>query len=93
MTEITYTQFKEAVDCLGLLKKITKEEIRKKYLKLSKKYHPDVEGGDKVKFQEINKSYEIVTIYLDNFKYNLDAEEFKHQRPFSYDENKSYGVF
>jgi hypothetical protein len=34
------------------------DSLRKQYYKLSKKYHPDVEGGSKETFQELNNEYE-----------------------------------
>lgn len=38
---------------------ITEAEIKKAYRILSKKHHPDV-GGDPIKFQEVNKAYEVL---------------------------------
>jgi hypothetical protein len=39
--------------------------------------------GDAEKFKEINKAYEVLTLYIDNFRFALDKEEFKDQYPFS----------
>lgn len=45
-------------------KKLSNDEFSKKlkssYRQLSKKYHPDIEGGSEEKFKEINEAYEIL---------------------------------
>ena len=42
-----YSEFEKAVDMFGILTRISKKDLKKKYLKLSKKYHPDMpEGSD-----------------------------------------------
>lgn len=46
---------------LNLTSNCTKEEIKKRYHKLSLKYHPDKNGGeDSEDFRNINKAYEIL---------------------------------
>jgi molecular chaperone DnaJ len=49
---------KDYYKILGVDKKSTQDDIKKAYRKLSKKYHPDVNGGDDVKFKEIVEAYE-----------------------------------
>jgi len=54
---------KDLYEILGIKKEATESEVRKAYLKLAKKYHPDVNPGDKVaeqKFKEINLAYEVL---------------------------------
>ncbi len=50
-----------------------KEEIRKAYIKLARRYHPDVtkdrDAGDR--FQEINQAYSILSDEDSRFIYNL----------------------
>ncbi len=52
-------------DILGVSKNATQDEIRKAYIKLVKKYHPDLYKGDKAyaekKTKEINNSYDILS--------------------------------
>ena len=54
---------KDLYEILGVKKEATESEVRKAYLKLAKKYHPDVNPGDKSaeqKFKEINLAYEVL---------------------------------
>ncbi len=48
-------------EILGVSKDASKEEIRRAYLELARKYHPDKTGGDKAaeeKLKEINAAYD-----------------------------------
>jgi len=51
-------------EVLGVEKDVSENEIKKSYRKLARKYHPDVNPGDKVaeeKFKEINEAYEVLS--------------------------------
>jgi len=81
MHQVSLSEFQDAVESLELLSLTSKEHVRKKYLKLSKIYHPDMQGGSTEKFQEIRKAYEILIEYMDNFRFVFDENEFKQQNP------------
>ena len=44
---------------LGISKSASREEIRKSYIKLARKEHPD-KGGNEEHFKDINKAYEVL---------------------------------
>jgi DnaJ-class molecular chaperone len=80
---ITYKEFVFAVETLGLISLTSKDKVKKRYLELSKKYHPDMPQGDTTKFQELNHAYEVLSFYMDNFRYTFSKEEFEDQFPFA----------
>lgn len=54
---------KDLYEILGVKKSATDTEIRKAFLKLAKKFHPDVNPGNKEaeqKFKEVNLAYEVL---------------------------------
>jgi molecular chaperone DnaJ len=58
------TQSKDYYAILGVKKKATSDEIRKAFRKLARKYHPDVNPGDKKaeeKFKEISEANDILS--------------------------------
>ena len=81
MHQVSLSEFQDAVKTLDLISLRTKEDVRKKYLKLSRLYHPDMEGGSTEKFQEIRQAYEVLVEYMDNFRFIFSDEEFKQQNP------------
>jgi DnaJ-class molecular chaperone len=55
--------FKDYYQTLGLSKTASEKEIKSTYRKLARKFHPDVNPGDKSaesRFKEINEAYEVL---------------------------------
>jgi len=47
-------------EALGVSKSASDDEIKKAFRKKAIEHHPDKEGGDEAKFQEINEAYEVL---------------------------------
>lgn len=73
-------------EVLGIEKTASKDEIKKAYRKLSKKYHPDLnkEPGAEEKFKEIAEAYEVLSDEQKRARY----DQFGHQDP-----NQGFGGF
>ena len=59
---------------------VSLKEIKKRYYHLSKKYHSDFYGKDD-KMVEINRAYEILKEYIENYKFSFSEEEILKQFP------------
>jgi len=60
----TATDFKDYYVVLGVSKTATPEEIKRAYRKLARKYHPDLNPGDKgaeAKFKDLNEANEVLS--------------------------------
>jgi len=69
----TATDFKDYYTILGVSKNATPEEIKRNYRKLARKYHPDLNPGDKnteAKFKDLNEANEVLSDPENRAKYD-----------------------
>ena len=79
-------------EVLGVAKTATDDEIKKAYRTLAKKYHPDLNGGDKdceAKFKEVNEAYEVLSDPQKRARY----DQFGHEDPRAGSAGGGYGDF
>ncbi len=87
---------------LGLEKNASSDDIKKAYRKLARKYHPDLNPGDKEaekKFKEINEANEVLSNPDNRTKYDKYGENWKHgeeyekaqQQQRQYQQSQNYG--
>ena len=72
--------FKDYYKSLEVSKNATADEIKKSYRKLARKYHPDVNPGNKAaeeKFKEISEAYEVLSHPENRKKYDELGADFK----------------
>jgi curved DNA-binding protein len=74
------TDFKDYYEILGVSKTATPEDIKKAYRKLARKYHPDLNPGDKeaeARFKELNEANEVLSDPEKRQKYDQFGQYWK----------------
>lgn len=74
----SYQEIEEALETLQLPLFITREDIKQQYRFLAKKNHPD-RGGNTQKMEALNEAYQILTHYIDHFRFSFTKEEILKQ--------------
>jgi curved DNA-binding protein len=76
-------EYKDYYKILGVEKTVGKEELKKQYRKLARKYHPDVNTTDKnagVKFGEISEAYEVLADDEKRRKYDAFGSDWEQHQ-------------
>ena len=71
---------------LGVSRNATSKEIKQTYRRLARKYHPDVNPGDKSaeeKFKEINEAYEVLSDPDKRKKYDQFGDQWQYAGQFA----------
>ncbi len=74
------TDFKDYYAILGLNKTTSADEIKKTFRKLARKYHPDMNPGNKeaeARFKEVNEAYEVLSDPEKRKKYDQYGQYWK----------------
>jgi molecular chaperone DnaJ len=72
---------KNYYDIMGVKKDATDKDIKQAYRRLARKYHPDVNPGDKTaeaKFKEINAAYEVLSDQEKRQKYDKYGDKWQY---------------
>ena len=71
---------------LGVKRDASEREIKQAYRKLARKYHPDVNSGDKsaeAQFKQINEAYEVLSDKDKRRKYDQFGDQWQHADQFA----------
>ena len=77
---------KSYYDTLGVSRDASEKDVRSAYRRLARKYHPDVNRGDKgaeSRFKEINEAYQVLADAENRKKYDRFGENWRHADQFA----------
>jgi len=84
---------KNYYDLLGVKRNASQQEIKKAYRQLARKYHPDVNPGDKsseTRFKEINEAYEVLSDKEKRQKYDRFGDQWQYADQFTQEGKQAY---
>jgi molecular chaperone DnaJ len=98
------TDVKDYYKIIGVAKDATPDDIKRAYRKLARKYHPDLNPGDKTaeqKFKELNEAYEVLSdpkkrAEYDQFgsaAFRAGGPGFEGFRTYDFGQNVDFGSF
>ena len=77
---------KDYYNILGVNRDVSEREVKQAYRRLARKYHPDVNPGDKsaeARFKQINEAYEVLSDKEKRQKYNQFGDQWQYADQFA----------
>ena len=77
---------KDYYKILGVNRNASEREIKQAYRRMARKYHPDVNAGDKSaeeKFKRVNEAYEVLSDKGKRQKYDRFGDQWQHADQFA----------
>lgn len=84
-------EYKDYYKILGIAKDADEKEIKSAYRRMARKYHPDVNSGDKTaedKFKDVAEAYEVLSDKDKRTKYDTYGDQWK-----AFSQNGGFGGF
>lgn len=78
-------EYKDYYQILGVSRDVSKDELKKAYRKLARKYHPDVskEANAEAKFKEVGEAYEVLKDPEKRAQYDQFGAHYKNGQSFT----------
>lgn len=80
MEDLSINDIRKALEVMNMPVFISLKELKKRYHELAQKHHPDRKGDNSLMI-EINKSYEVLKTYMENYRFTFSKEEILKQFP------------
>ncbi|MBD3166395.1 DnaJ domain-containing protein [bacterium] len=87
-------EYKDYYKILGVDRSASKEDIKKAYRTLSRKYHPDVnkEAGAEDKFKDVQEAYDVLGDETKRKKYDRLGADWKHGQSFRPEDFEGFNI-
>ena len=78
-------EYKDYYQILGVSRDVSKDELKKAYRKLARKYHPDVskEADAEAKFKEVGEAYEVLKDAEKRSQYDRFGSNYQNGQSFT----------